>query len=40
MEEIKSRAFFDAGLESFAAPPLLKKVGAMAFKQCRKLKDF
>ena len=40
LEEIKCRAFYGCGLESFNAPPSLKKIGDMAFGKCTQLKDF
>ena len=40
LEEIKVRAFYGCGLESFIAPPSLKKIGAVAFGDCRSLKNF
>ena len=38
--EIQRKAFWGAGLESFAAPPSLRKIGAQAFGECRELKTF
>lgn len=38
--EIQSNAFWRSGLESFVAPPSLKKIGALAFRDCRNLKRF
>ena len=40
LEEIKCRAFYGCGLESFEAPPSLKKIGDMAFGKCSSLRDF
>ena len=40
LEEIREAAFQRSGLESFAAPPSLKKIGDMAFSECPELKDF
>ena len=40
LEEIEFRAFFGCSLESFVAPPKLKKIGGLAFGTCRSLKDF
>ena len=34
LEEIRKEAFFDSGLESFVAPPSLRKIGDMAFGNC------
>ena len=39
LEEIEPRAFYGCGLESFAPPFSLKKIGAMAFGNCPALKD-
>ena len=39
LEEIKPRAFYKHELESFVAPPKLKKIGEMAFEDCRALSD-
>ena len=38
LEEIGVRAFYGSGLESFAALPKLKKIGAVAFGNCWALK--
>ena len=40
LEEIKLQAFRGCGLESFVAPPSLKKIGAAAFGACSALKNF
>ena len=40
MEEIDCKAFFRSGLEYFTAPSSLKKIGALAFRECRNLKKF
>ena len=34
LEEIADGAFFGCGIESFAAPPKLKKMGDLAFGNC------
>ena len=36
--EIKCRAFWDSGLESFVAPPSLRRIGALAFRECHSFK--
>lgn len=38
VEEIGYHAFFGSGLESFVAPPSLRKIGALAFGECYNLK--
>ena len=40
LEEIEPLAFYECALESFTAPPKLKKIGDLAFGHCRALKDF
>lgn len=40
MEEIQSQAFHCSGLESFTAPPSLRRIGALAFGGCHNLKTF
>ena len=40
LEVIDERAFDDSGLESFTAPPSLKKIGYMAFGRCSSLREF
>lgn len=40
LEEIGSKAFYGCGLESFEAPPSLKKIGALAFGWCSSLREF
>ena len=40
LEEIGTKAFFQCGLRSFAAPPRLQKIGALAFSGCLRLSDF
>ena len=40
VEEIGYHAFFGSGLESFVAPPSLRKIGALAFGECYNLKTF
>ena len=40
LEEIREAAFQGSGLESFTAPPSLKKIGFKAFANCSSLKDF
>ena len=39
VEEIQFQAFYRAGLESFTAPPSLRRVGDLAFEGCAALKD-
>lgn len=39
LEEIKPRAFYKHELESFVAPPKLRKIGEMAFEDCSELSD-
>ena len=34
LEEIADGAFFGCGIESFTAPPKLKKMGDLAFGNC------
>ena len=34
LEEIEALAFYECGLESFTAPPKLKKIGDLAFGHC------
>lgn len=34
LEEIREAAFQESGLESFVAPPSLRKIGDMAFGNC------
>lgn len=38
--EIQLNSFFLSGLEAFAAPPSLRKIGALAFSECHNLKTF
>ena len=38
LEEIEYRTFYGSGLESFAAPLKLKKIGTVAFGNCLGLK--
>ena len=38
VEEIQQMAFQRSGLESFTAPPSLRKIDALAFRECRDLK--
>ena len=38
--EIRCKAFHSSGIESFNAPPSLRKIGAVAFRECRALKIF
>ena len=40
LEEIKCRAFYRCGLESFEAPPSLKKIGTLTFGGCDLLREF
>lgn len=40
LEEVLEMAFFRSGLESFVAPPSLRKVGDVAFRDCHNLKIF
>lgn len=40
LEEIGPHAFYGCGLESFAAPSSLRRIGAMAFGACSRLRDF
>ena len=40
IEELGPQAFYGCGLESFVAPPSLRKIGGMAFGHCQALKDF
>ena len=40
LEEIGVRAFYGSGLKFFTTPLKLKKIDAMAFGNCRALKDF
>lgn len=40
VEEIQYKTFWHSGLESFTAPPSLKKIGSLAFGECRNLKTF
>lgn len=38
--EIQHKAFWGAGIESFAAPASLRKIDALAFGECRELRTF
>ena len=38
--EIQYKAFCNSSLESFVAPPSLRKIGVLAFRECRSLKTF
>ena len=38
--EIRCKAFHSSGIESFNAPPSLRKIDAVAFRECRALKIF
>ena len=38
--EIRFKAFHSSGIESFNAPPSLRKIDALAFGECRSLKTF
>ena len=38
--EIRFKAFYNSGIESFTAPPSLRKIDALAFGECRNLKTF
>ena len=40
VEEIQQMAFRRSGLESFTAPPSLRKIGIMTFRECCNLKRF
>ena len=40
MEEIGFKAFFRSGLESFTAPPSLRRIDTMVFQECHNLKKF
>ena len=40
LERIQVRAFYGSGLELFTAPPLLKRIDAIAFGACHQLRDF
>lgn len=40
VEEIQQMAFRRSGLESFTAPPSLRKISIMAFRECDSLKRF
>ena len=40
VEEIQQLAFYRSGLESFVVPPSLRKIGDVAFRECRNLKTF
>ena len=40
VEEIQCKAFYRSGLETFTAPPSLRKIGPVAFRECRNLKKF
>ena len=40
VEEIRYKAFWHSGLESFTAPPSLRKIDALAFSECCNLKTF
>ena len=39
LNEVGDYAFKDTQIESFVAPPSLRKIGLMAFKNCARLKD-
>lgn len=36
--EIQPNAFYRSGLESFTAPSSVRKIDALAFRECRNLK--
>lgn len=38
--EIQCKTFWNSGLESFVAPPSLRKIGDLAFAKCRELRTF
>ena len=38
-EEISEMAFKCSGIKSFVAPPSLRRIGDMAFQECKRLKD-
>ena len=38
--EVQCRAFYRSGLESFVAPPSLRKISAVAFGECCNLRKF
>lgn len=40
LEEIETAAFWGSRLESFVAPPSLRKIGPVAFGNCEDLRDF
>lgn len=40
VEEMQFKAFCRSGLEQFAAPPSLRKISSMAFRECTALKEF
>lgn len=38
--EMQCKAFWDSGLKTFAAPPSLRKICTLAFRECRCLETF